>query len=273
MIAESLQKELREKYNPEGSVLRQHQYRMIHLLKTVADICEKESIPYWLTHGTLLGAKRHGGFIPWDDDVDICIFRKDIREFRSLMQRQLPQDMVLQCHQTDSNYYHPYYKIRDLNSEMEETGNEDINYQNKGVYIDVFPVEKSHLLLVKITWKIWGRLLYRHILPKPLNPIRLLINRFLYFSFSTIFCICRFIDRIIPSDTWNFPYGCYFKVAPGYSDDDINPIDGSTKIQFEDRLYCCPNDVDSYLTKCYGNYNELPKEEEIEPHINEIKIW
>ena len=63
--------DLRQRFNPEGSVLRQHQLRMLELLKVIDCICKKHDIPYWLSSGTLIGAARHKGFIPWDDDLDI----------------------------------------------------------------------------------------------------------------------------------------------------------------------------------------------------------
>lgn len=274
MVSKELQSELREKYNPEGSILREHQKRMLSILEVVADICEREGIQYWLTHGTLLGAARHGGFIPWDDDLDICIFRKDIRKFREIMISELPDNLVLQCHQTDKNYYHPYYKIRDLNSEMNETGKEDLNYRFKGIFIDIFPLEKNHLSWTKITYSVWGRVLYGCILPKPLNPVRLVINRFLYFSFSILFQTCRILEFLLPSKTWNLPYGCYIDYAPGgFIDKDIIPPHTNNLVKFEGRVFLCPNDVNSYLTALYGDYNKLPNLEKIHHHITDIKIW
>ena len=113
MIDIIMSKELKYKYNPEGSILRKQQMVMLHILENVAKICDDNNIDYWLSSGTLLGAYRHGGFIPWDDDLDIMILRKDLKRFREVMIKSLPADMVLQDHSTDSDYYHPYLKIRD----------------------------------------------------------------------------------------------------------------------------------------------------------------
>ena len=72
MIQEDL-----SKYNPEGSILRRAQLRELEILIEVDKICRKHNIEYFLDWGTLLGAVRHGGFIPWDDDIDISVRRKD----------------------------------------------------------------------------------------------------------------------------------------------------------------------------------------------------
>ena len=65
------------RYNPEGSLLRRDQKELLRILKTIAAICDANGIQWWLDSGTLLGAARHKGFIPWDDDVDIVLLRED----------------------------------------------------------------------------------------------------------------------------------------------------------------------------------------------------
>ena len=67
-------------YNPEGSTLRRDQMEMLTVLNAFAEICKDNDIQWWLCSGTLLGAARHGGFIPWDDDIDVSMFPKDYRK-------------------------------------------------------------------------------------------------------------------------------------------------------------------------------------------------
>ena len=62
------------RYNPEGSLLRRDQKELLRILMTVAEICRDIGIQWWVDSGTLLGACRHGGFNPWDDDIDIVLF-------------------------------------------------------------------------------------------------------------------------------------------------------------------------------------------------------
>ena len=84
MIDPKLQAELRARFNPDGSDLREAQLRMLGLLKFLDDICKKNGLEYWLDSGTLIGAARHGGFIPWDDDVDVCMMKKDADKLKPL---------------------------------------------------------------------------------------------------------------------------------------------------------------------------------------------
>ena len=96
--------DLRQRFNPEGSVLRQHQLRMLELLKVIDCICKKHDIPYWLSSGTLIGAARHKGFIPWDDDLDIEMMREDYLRLIKILPEELPDNLALQTHETDPNY-------------------------------------------------------------------------------------------------------------------------------------------------------------------------
>ena len=76
-LTEQLSMKLKEKYNPEGSVLRKSQMRMLDMLIFIDKVCHENDVTYWVEGGTLLGAFRHNGFIPWDDDADLCMPYKD----------------------------------------------------------------------------------------------------------------------------------------------------------------------------------------------------
>ena len=100
--------ELRKRFNPDGSILRRQQMRMLELLGAVDKVCKKHNIPYWLSSGTLIGAARHQGFIPWDDDLDIEMLREDYLRLLKVLPQELPDNFVLQTHETDHNYIFIY---------------------------------------------------------------------------------------------------------------------------------------------------------------------
>ena len=86
------------------TVLRQAQLVMLRMLKIIDYICRKHDISYWMCSGTLLGAVRHKGFIPWDDDLDICMIREDYERFVKIAVNEFPEDMMLQTRETDPHY-------------------------------------------------------------------------------------------------------------------------------------------------------------------------
>ena len=137
------QAELRERFNPDGSSLRNHQLRMLEMLKYIDGVCKKHNISYWLSSGTLLGAVRHGGFIPWDDDLDIEMLRKDYLKLVKVLGREIDSKYALQTHKTDTHYLYPFGKLRDLHSVIKETHDADIFYKYKGVYVGTEVCQKA----------------------------------------------------------------------------------------------------------------------------------
>ena len=129
--------------NAEGTQLRKHQLKMLEMLKYVDELCRKHDIPYYLSGGTLLGAVRHQGFIPWDDDLDIILMKKDFRRLLNVLRNEPSVDYVLQCHQTDPYYIAPYAKLRMKNTQIREWNENDIYYRYRGIYIDIFFLEPA----------------------------------------------------------------------------------------------------------------------------------
>ena len=134
--------ELRARLNPEGSQLWKHQQRMVELLLAFDAICKRHHIRYWLIGGTLIGAARHQGFIPWDDDMDVQMLREDYLKMIEILPRELDETMALQCRQTDENYFFQYAKLRDRRSVLDENNGYDRIFKERGIYIDIFPTDK-----------------------------------------------------------------------------------------------------------------------------------
>lgn len=110
-------------------------------MQAVANICEKHNINYWLAYGTMLGAVRHKGFIPWDDDIDIYIKDEDLNKFSKYCELELGPSFFLQTPKTDPNMGWLYYKVRKNNTLMLEPGQSIKNTNfHTGIWIDVFPL-------------------------------------------------------------------------------------------------------------------------------------
>lgn len=248
MLIDSItQNQLRQIHNPDGSKLREMQLKMKEILDVVHMICEKNNIPYWLSSGTLLGAVRHGGFIPWDDDVDIDMLWSDIPRFIKACEKDLPEGYIVQTHKTDKHYYLNHIKVRDLNSSMSEPSAD--NYKYKGLFVDIIPIEPSFLLLNKLS---------RY--PKALVDKSVYMNmpRFIqescYYLRQIIFLLFRFISCFKSNKNECYPtYGTLF-----FNKRDLTDIFPTSMIEFEGSTFSAPKEYDAYLSKMFGDYAKLP---------------
>lgn len=117
--------------------LREEQLIELEILKDFAAFCDEHSLRYFLDSGTLIGAVRHHGFIPWDDDIDVCLLREDYELFKSLV---LERDLWLNEHlrlSLEKDSFYPYLKLIDVRTVLIEYPNS--NPLETGIYIDIFP--------------------------------------------------------------------------------------------------------------------------------------
>ena len=134
------------------------QHRMTEMLRVIDGICHRHGLRYWLCSGTLLGAVRHEGYIPWDDDLDIEMMRPDYDRLMEILPRELPEDMALQTPDTDAGYFFCYAKVRDRRSRLSETNDYDRIFEHRGIFIDIFPYEKMPLPLLWVSNRTFGRI-------------------------------------------------------------------------------------------------------------------
>jgi phosphorylcholine metabolism protein LicD len=123
--------------------------KLLEMLVAIDGVCKKNNIQYWLDGCTLLGAYRHGGFIPWDDDVDIGVMRADFPKIKKALTLELPNQFFLQTDDSELNYKHAFIKVRD--TQTTSSAKLDSTYDQRGLFIDIFPfdfVPKSHALRV-----------------------------------------------------------------------------------------------------------------------------
>ena len=106
----------------------------------IINVCDKLKLRYYVVGGTLLGAVRHKGFIPWDDDIDLGMLREDFNIFLEKAPALLPDHMFLQTIWTDSGYLAPYAKVRNNNTTFIESTVAHQN-MNHGVFVDIFPLD------------------------------------------------------------------------------------------------------------------------------------
>ena len=125
----------------EPEILRKAQLIMLDMLIEFDAICKKHQLQYWLDSGTLLGAVRHQGFIPWDDDIDVAMPIEDYRKFLEIAQSELSGEIFLQTSETDKNFKFDYIKLRSNKASIVEFHEKDTQIKyHQGVFVDIFPM-------------------------------------------------------------------------------------------------------------------------------------
>ncbi|MGV3589351.1 MAG: LicD family protein [Adhaeribacter sp.] len=245
---------------------------MAEILDAVDSICRKHNINYYLCSGTLLGARRHGGFIPWDDDLDVIVLRKDYKRLLALLELELPERFKLQTRKTDENYWFYFAKVRDTNSRIYEKGNERFNFKYKGIFIDIFPIEPQPSYNFKV--KIDFYLRYMNITnfgsyPTLWLKLKYAIKYCLQPLVHVLIFLLRFYYRNRKSNYNSYSYG-----IPFYTNYNLAHFTPVGEIMFEGKMYKAPNDVDGYLTIKYGkNFMEVPPEEKRIVHSTALEIY
>jgi lipopolysaccharide cholinephosphotransferase len=280
---------LRQRYNPDGSLLRRQQMRMLEILLEVDRICKRHAIPYWLSSGTLIGALRHDGFIPWDDDLDIEMLRSDYLRLMAVLPRELPDWLALQNDQTDPNYFYFYAKVRDRRSRMLEQNGYDRLWREQGIYIDIFPMEQHPIWLHKLTEKSVGHMykIWRTSTDdtKAIRSVRRIFNFNNKILFPCLRSLLRLQSILTPHSALHPPrkkltgsrrtvpvitsaMGIPFH-NPRYTDE-IFPL---TTHVFEGHDLPVPHDADAHLRHIFGDYMQLPDLTKLAPHVGKLEFF
>jgi lipopolysaccharide cholinephosphotransferase len=227
--------------------LRKAQLVMLRMLKIFDYLCRKNNIDYWVNFGTLLGAVRHKGFIPWDADLDVGMTRKSYNKFVETGVPQLPNDVFFQNSKTD-----PYYpgkniieaKLRDKYSNYIEWQEQNPNSKwHNGIQLDIFVYDK---------WLSKNESIFK--IQRKLIIYSLLFNKLL-----------KFFYKLIKVKHYAVPERVVF-----FNEDDLFPL---KTLEFEGVLVMAPKNYEKYLQKLFGDYMKFPPENERYPHEGKIDVF
>lgn len=253
--------------------LRQLQFVQLELLMEVDRICKKCGIKYNIIAGTLLGAIRHGGYIPWDDDADVAFLRPEYEKFRKACKNELDRTkFYFQDHRNTKGYRWGYGKLRRKNTLFLREHQEHMPYQ-QGVFIDIFPLDgvpDNYFLrsiknfecfcVRKLLWSkvgksadsnFWICQIYKLLDRIPEHIIIRYYNNMIRNANQNQTRMVRILMFPTPNNEWGY-YRCWYE--------------NSTDVVFEEKVFRGIKDYDSYLSFKYGDYMKLPPTEKRKMH-------
>lgn len=258
--------------------MKQIEYEILVYLD---ELCEKQGIKYFLDAGTLIGAVRHKGFIPWDDDIDVGILRPDFERLMKILEGEDRYELI---NPKDDDCYYMFAKLCDKRTVLIEDGFPEI--KGMGVYLDIFPydvypeerglqasyVEKQFLLLSKLLRCFPDK--------RELRKFKLMA----YIKHGAKVLYATFVKKDRIKDKLYLEMTKYKNVETSYvgygltqyKDKMVHHIDycaNTTKLAFEGGMFSVPIKWHEYLTELYGEYMKLPPIEQQKTHHEYIAYW
>jgi lipopolysaccharide cholinephosphotransferase len=261
-----------------GEELKLVQNTEINILKEIIKVCSENSIEYFIVGGTALGAVRHAGFIPWDDDIDIGMTRDNYNKFLEVAQNQLDSEFFLQTVHTDYDSPFHFAKVRKKGTKFIEYYCRNLNI-NQGIFVDIFPYDNipDNPYLKKMQY-IKTAILSNLFVSKSVKELSIEVDsksdymknitrHCLYYALKPISkdLLYKMLDKEIQKyNSTDTSSKCYVKTpALLIKNEFLFPL---KDIAFEGMLVCAPNDCHSYLTAQYGDYMKLPPKEKRHGH-------
>lgn len=238
--------------------LRACQLKQLSILEEIDRICQKHHIGYWLDGGTLLGAVRHQGFIPWDDDIDIAMRADDLKRFIQIAPSELSEGLLLQTPQNEPQSKEPIVKVRDQNSFYVEKADNFAASYSKGLFVDIFPMIDYPTLPRKMVKRLsLGISKSYSILHKAhYYSLRSFAE---FFWFGGKYLLYRSLWAIASAFCSKQTYLSNILINNGYGimhrQDSVFPLG---TITFEGKQFSAPANPDGYLSDLYRNYMDIP---------------
>lgn len=252
--------------------MRRMQLLELDMLQELDRVCKKNDIKYTIFGGTLLGAVRHKGFIPWDDDADICMLREEYEKFKAVSAQLDPDICFFQDHTTDPEYRWGYGKLRRTGTRYIRAGQEHIKCKT-GVFIDIFPLDDVPISILGQILQDFHCFCLRKILWSEVGKYnaagfeKLVYQLISHIPTKIVFRQLRWYADHSKNDNPNMVRTlCYTSIGKLYRKHPLAQRYGMPKkwflnlsqYQFEDQMLCGIADYDSCLSFEYGDYMTPP---------------
>jgi lipopolysaccharide cholinephosphotransferase len=265
----------------DDETLKHLQSLELMILKDFIKICEENDLTYYIYAGSMLGAIRHNGFIPWDDDLDVVMFREDYEKFKRIFIASPNDKYELLTNETEEDYFHTLSKLMLKGTLFEESWVSQVDF-HIGINIDIFVLDDLSDSNFKRNYQLKKAFLYNKLLimskiklddlpflTKLITHSGYYILNFLRIKPVTIYKRClNFLMKYKNPDA-----ECVFDISATaeeypqiYKKEDFKEI---IKVKFEDIEVNVPKNYDNILKSLYGDYMQLPPEENRYNHITE----
>ena len=266
-----------------ANVIKNVQCYELDILQKIDEICKHHNLEYWGIGGTALGAVRHQGFVPWDDDIDIGMTRKDYEVFLSVVQQELPAGYHVQNFDTEHNSPFYFTKIRKDNTKFVEYYLRDYKMHH-GIFVDIFPFDNipDNPTIRKIHFKV-SRFLYQLYLCKSLSTVcssrfeqqgkhaktyKHYVRKFVHYLLYPVpkkwlFYMLDYCVQLFNSKETN-RMGHIVRRRLSVARDVLYPI---RMLKFGEGHMPVPNDYDTYLKRQFGDYMAMPPKDRRYGHL------
>lgn len=235
----------------------------IYILDEFDKLCKKHGLRYYLMYGTLIGAVRHKGYIPWDDDIDVGMPVEDYKKFLKIGKNELPDSLFLQTDQTDCYHARFFAKIRMNNTAFEPTESLQAK-KHTGIFIDIIPLykrDKKHNMLQKVRVKL-GDIMNEVLIGKREK------NKLCRKIYAPVYIMPSGFIAKLRNWLWDTKGALYYGFGYYHPKEAFEP---SVELEFENKRYPAPKEYDDILHTIYGEYMQLPPPEKQVTH-NPVRI-
>ena len=261
----------------DTKILRKAQLKMVDILLEFDRICKKYDIEYWISYGTLLGAVRHKGFIPWDDDCDICMMRNDYNKFMEIASKELPDNLIIQNHKIDPYYPGNMTKIRMKNTKFVEYDESENERYHQGIFIDIFIFDyyPSYVANILNCMNIINRFKTKRTEYPKGSVMRIgiqVLSLIPYALYTTIAKVLNYTSIPFKSNSDYKYIGLEVNCSDRkyYDKSLVFPL--KRQVYFEGYVFNTPYNHEEILRKMYGDYMVLPKPNNRRGHARYIEL-
>lgn len=246
--------------------IRKVQLRLLEMAVAIRNILEKHDVPHMITYGTLLGAVRHKGFIPWDDDFDFYIIGEQYDDAIEFLRTELPSDIFVEDEKSESLYFHGWAHAKDIRTEAEcVLFPQDNLYKHHGVCVDLYRAFLINREYDKIN-RLKAHIAY---LQRKLAKSFIAEDEYVNRTKPLVFELTEEEKRVssinLNDDVDMVGFVSVFNDSMLKSD--VFPL---VKYAFEGTYFWGPQNADVLLRCCYGDYMQLPPEEKRKPHYSKV---